>query len=119
MQKSILQFKLQYGAYPGDMRNAQTFWNNAINGDGNGRIDHYSTSNNNKRENLQAWKQLKFSGLLPSSYEISDTDQSDWYGEIGNEIPASHYDNKAELWIEHSMERRHHPTGLHPLPTVY
>lgn len=68
-------FETKYGALPGDMPDAASFWsqnctntggtpNNTCNGDGNRRIEYSST----QFEDLRAWQHLSLSSYFPGDF---------------------------------------------------
>lgn len=77
---AIFSFSDRYMALPGDMTNASRFWNNATNGNGNGRIEtatgsgHALSSPDNggfDGERAQAFVQLSSAGLIEGGYDGS------------------------------------------------
>jgi prepilin-type N-terminal cleavage/methylation domain-containing protein len=81
---AINQFKQEYQYYPGDFPNANAFWGDT-NGDGDGMITRNWLSNG---EDLQVWRHLGKSSLIPGSYSGAVSSGTVHYT-AGANIPVS------------------------------
>lgn len=72
---AVNSFRLQYNYYPGDFPNANDYWSNSTNGNGNGSIYWGAGTNggscNNSGEGQHAWYHLGQSGLVEKEYTFS------------------------------------------------
>ncbi len=70
-QTGVQTFKMQYDNLPGDMPDAEAYWRSkdadVRNGNGNGLIEFF-LGDGHKQEDVQAWKHITASGILPGSY---------------------------------------------------
>lgn len=101
-------FRDKYRALPGDMGNAEAFWQTAPNcpgtalqgttdgttcdGNGNGRIEisEYAGSN----EHFRAWQHLANAGLIEGVYTgVTGPDEAHWHTITGTNIPRSKFGN--------------------------
>jgi prepilin-type N-terminal cleavage/methylation domain-containing protein len=94
-KSAISTFQTAYGALPGDISNASSYWPSCdgtptnCNGNNNGWID--LTSSLTQNEALRAWQQLAASGIIPGSYTGIATVASQ--ADIGTNVPGSKYFN--------------------------
>lgn len=68
---AISAFREKYGALPGDMDNATTYWAGTFNGNANGWYDVCDSPP--ERESLQGYKQLVLAGFLEGNYAGTGT----------------------------------------------
>jgi prepilin-type N-terminal cleavage/methylation domain-containing protein len=93
---SIHAFRLKYNAYPGDMRNALSYWPSCTtadslstcNGNGNNSLDASAT------EQLLFWRHLSLSGIVPGNYR-GNYDAGKLYS--GQNVPEARAKNSAYL----------------------
>lgn len=76
-------FKMQYAAWPGDFKEASSYWSGAHNGDGNSNMLNTIPYN----EQFQAWEHLSLAEMLPGTYTGRET--SDNYARVGVNSPPS------------------------------
>lgn len=81
-QTAIMAFQLKYNAFPGDMRNATSFWDNTGNGNGNGHLDSHA-------ETFRFWQHLANAGLIAGQYTGVAGSGSSSHNVIGENCPAS------------------------------
>lgn len=68
IQAGILSFKYQYGALPGDLKNASSYWPSVgLDGDGNGNWN-CPYWDNGGCDNLRVWQHLALAKYIPGSY---------------------------------------------------
>lgn len=60
-KSAAYMFQDKYGCIPGDCRNAEMYWTEATNGDGDGQLDTWP-------ERFGAWQQLALSGMIKGAY---------------------------------------------------
>lgn len=104
-------FKYRYGAVPGDMSNAFTYWGStcgtndsglttSCNGNGNGLVAFPGSGTTAPVEELKFWQHLTLSGMLPGSY--TGTFASSFPGGregAGVNIPATKYGNGGGYYV--------------------
>ena len=84
-------FKTQYGAAPGDMANASSYWPAAVNGNGDGLVGETNISS---AEALGIWQHLALAGLIEGSY-------TGLYGAgvvLGSNAPPTDYNNNSTFY---------------------
>ena len=81
---SLLSFKEKYQALPGDYQEASIFWQNAFNGNHNGKIEHLNTEG--LYEGYAAWQHLSLAHMISGSF--SGNQQSS-PAKPGIDIPSS------------------------------
>jgi prepilin-type N-terminal cleavage/methylation domain-containing protein len=65
---AVHTFHLKYGGLPGDITNATSYWSTATNGDGNGQVGSYSSSDPSAPESFFFWQELANAGLIEGNY---------------------------------------------------
>lgn len=79
-QRAVQQFRDQYRAWPGDFKNASTYWSDAKNGDGDGKIKGKGLEEG--QESVHFWSHLAFAGLIA---DVSPQGEA----AFGQGVPAS------------------------------
>lgn len=92
---AIDNFKTQYEALPGDIKNATSFWAGAPIGNGNGQIGTNVISD--ATEPIYAWNHLALSKFIPGTYTGSGASLV-----LGTNAPASKYIEGAGIMILYS-----------------
>lgn len=85
---AVNSFKTQFDGVPGDLRNAEDFWGNGINGtqNGNGNKLIEFVNPEGVYEGYRAWQQLALAGVLEGNYEGT---QTNGVAELIKDIPPS------------------------------
>ena len=88
-------FYLEYNAFPGDMRNAQSYWPSAQNGNGDKYINWRDNTTGATSEVAMANYHLSQAGLISGEFDISQSNTT-----LGNiAIPSNLGENTGFIYI--------------------
>jgi len=91
-QTATHTFRDKYLGLPGDIRNANAFWTDATDGDGNGTITMVNNSGSNGDMDFEMfgfWEQLALAELISGTYDGQSGPTAGWDSDIGDNVPAS------------------------------
>jgi prepilin-type N-terminal cleavage/methylation domain-containing protein len=112
-QTAVYSFRDKYFALPGDMTNAQSFWNVRVagsnlvcqqtvnvstgtcNSDGNGIIDFITGDATLSSERVLAWQHLALAGLVEGSYTGASMSASTFTYQAGVNVPRGRLANSS------------------------
>ncbi|MET0155035.1 MAG: prepilin-type N-terminal cleavage/methylation domain-containing protein [Rickettsiales bacterium] len=111
VETAVNNFRIEFRAVPGDMRNADSFWPacggsaNACNGDGNKHID-YADGNDAADESYTAWTHLANSGHYPGAF----TGDSDATSKAGVTVPEASFKQGVVITLLYDADLPSDPT---------
>lgn len=99
-------FYTRFDYLPGDLRNANSVWPGASDGDGDGRIE--------TTETFGVWRQLNLAELIPGTYSGTGPDAI-----LGSNVPTSYYYNGGFDFLWHDAPGGWTDQLGRPLPGNY
>jgi prepilin-type N-terminal cleavage/methylation domain-containing protein len=94
-------FMDKYNCIPGDCSNAETYWTDAADGNGDGRLG--SSAAGVAGENFGAWQQLALAGFIKGKYTGIAGDGGANNALVGVNVPASKISSGGYTWYYYGM----------------